>query len=133
MCVRPATLLPLPRVHERALMPGSVKRAVDYIHAHLKGRIDMAALVAASGASRRSLEQAFRRSLGTSPARYVMSRRLLAIRERLLGAYLDAPSLGELAFQWGFSQPSHFTSAYRQAFGECPSETLARRVSVSAG
>ncbi|MDT4857027.1 HTH-type transcriptional activator RhaS [compost metagenome] len=111
-------------------MPGSVKRAVDYIHAHLQGRIDMATLVAISGASRRSLEQAFRNSLGTSPARYIMSRRLLAIRERLLRGDTDAPSLAELAFHWGFSQPSHFTAAYRQAFAESPSQTLARRVTV---
>jgi AraC-like DNA-binding protein len=34
--------------------------------------------------------------------------------------------LSELAFRWGFAQPSHFTTAYKQAFGELPSHTLSR-------
>ncbi|MCY1436564.1 Helix-turn-helix domain protein [compost metagenome] len=80
-----------------------------------------------SGASRRSLEQACQRSLGTSPQRYIQRCRLDAIRELLLRHQPGELQLSELAFRWGFAQPSHFTTAYKQAFGELPSQTLARQ------
>lgn len=112
---------------QRSLLPGTVKRVVDFIHAHLDQPLCISQLVAVSGASRRSLEQAFQRSLGTSPQRYIQRCRLNAIRELLLRHQPGELQLSELAFRWGFAQPSHFTTAYKQAFGELPSQTLARR------
>lgn len=111
---------------QRSLLPGTVKRVVDFIHAHLDQPLCISELVAVSGASRRSLEQAFRQSLGTSPQRYIQSCRLKAIRELLLRHQPGELQLSELAFRWGFAQPSHFTTAYKQAFGELPSQTLSR-------
>ena len=110
----------------RSLLPGTVKRVVDFIHAHLDQPLCISQLVAISGASRRSLEQAFRHGLGTSPQRYIQNCRLYAIRELLLRHQPGELQLSELAFRWGFAQPSHFTTAYKQAFGELPSHTLAR-------
>lgn len=112
---------------QRSLLPGTVKRAVDFIHAHLDQPLCISQLVAIGGASRRSLEQAFQRSLGTSPQRYIQRCRLEAIRELLLRHQPGELQLSELAYRWGFAQPSHFTTAYKQAFGELPSQTLARR------
>lgn len=112
---------------QRSLLPGTVKRVVDFIHAHLDQPLCISQLVSISGASRRSLEQAFRHSLGTSPQRYIHNCRLRAIRELLLRHHPGELQLCDLAFRWGFTQPSHFTSAYKQAFGELPSQTLARR------
>lgn len=112
---------------QRSLLPGTVKRVVDFIHAHLDQPLCISQLVGISGASRRSLEQAFQRSLGTSPQRYIKRCRLEAIRELLLRHQPGELQLSELAFRWGFAQPSHFTTAYKQAFGELPSQTLARK------
>ena len=111
---------------QRSLLPGTVKRVVDFIHAHLDQPLCISHLVSISGASRRSLEQAFRHSLGTSPQRYIQNCRLSAIRELLLRHQPGELQLSELAFRWGFAQPSHFTTAYKQAFGELPSHTLSR-------
>lgn len=105
-------------------LPGVVKRAQDYIHSHLQQPLDMAQLVAVAGASRRTLEQAFRSSLGSSPQRYAQQQRLHALRAILLSHRPGEIQLTELAYRWGFSQPSHFTAAYKQAFGELPSYTL---------
>ena len=112
---------------QRSLLPGTVKRAVDYIHAHLEQPLSISQLVAISGASRRSLEQAFQRSLGSSPQRYIQRCRLNAIRQLLQRHRPGELQLSELAFRWGFTQPSHFTTAYKQAFGELPSQTLSRQ------
>ncbi|MCY1399045.1 Transcriptional activator FeaR [compost metagenome] len=126
-CENLLQLIPgLQAAQQRSLLPGSVKRAVDYIHAHLEQPIEINHLASISGASRRSLEQAFRNSLGTSPVRYIQSCRLRAIRDILLRHRPGEVQLSQLAFLWGFAQPSHFTAAYKQAFGELPSQTLAR-------
>lgn len=111
---------------QRSLLPGTVKRVVDFIQAHLDQPLCISQLVSVSGASRRSLEQAFRHSLGTSPQRYIQNCRLRAIRELLLHHRPGEVQLSELAFRWGFTQPSHFTTAYKQVFGELPSQTLSR-------
>jgi len=106
---------------------------VDYIQAHLEGPLDMTELVKISTASRRSLEHAFQRSLQTSPARYHRRCRLEALRHLLQRHGPDELQLADLAYRWGYSQPSHFTACYKEAYGELPSETLARplRVTIS--
>jgi len=111
---------------ERHILPGGLKRAVEYIHEHLEQPWSLEELVRISGVSRRSLEQAFRDKLQTSPQRYLQQCRLKAARDCLRKARPGDVQLAELAYRLGFSQPSHFTTAYKQAFGELPSQTLAR-------
>lgn len=111
---------------QRRVLPGPLKRAVDYIHQHLEQPWSMEELLRVSGASRRTLEKAFRDNLQTSPMRYLQQCRLNLARERLRKARPGDIQLADLAHRLGFAQPSHFTTAYKQAFGELPSETLAR-------
>lgn len=126
-CENLLSLVPtLDRLPQRCLLPGTVKRVVDYIQAHLHTPLLITELVNVSGASRRSLEQAFRKNMGTSLQRYIQGCRLQAIREILQLHQPAELQISELALQWGFAQPSHFTSAYKQAFDELPSQTLAR-------
>ena len=127
-CENLTHLIPaLKTLPERAVLPGSVKRVVDYIQAHLTQQITIEELVRVSGASRRSLEQAFRTRLGTTLGRYIKEARLKAIRDQLLSGQFDQLTLAEMAHQWGFAQPSHFSAAYKEVFGETPSKTLSRR------
>lgn len=126
-CENMLQLVPaLCRLPERRIMPRSLKRAVEYIHAHLEQPWSLDELVRISGVSRRSLEQAFRVNLQTSPQRYLQQCRLKAARDCLRKARPGDVQLAELAYRLGFSQPSHFTTAYKQVFGELPSQTLAR-------
>ncbi|MBS7661043.1 helix-turn-helix transcriptional regulator [Pseudomonas lalucatii] len=127
-CENLVHLIPsLSALPQRSLLPGTVKRVVDFIQAHLDQPLSISQLVSVSGASRRSLEQAFRRYLGISPQRYIQNCRLRAIRELLQHHRQGEVQLSELAFRWGFAQPSHFTTAYKKAFGELPSHTLSRQ------
>lgn len=114
------------RLSQRHVLPGPLKRAVDYIHQHLEQPWSMEELLRVSGVSRRTLEKAFRDNLQTSPMRYLQQCRLNLARERLRKARPGDIQLADLAHRLGFAQPSHFTTAYKQAFGELPSETLAR-------
>ncbi len=126
-CENLLQLLPVHhRLNERRLLPRALKRALEYIHEHLEQPWSMEELVRASGVSRRSLEQAFRDNLQTSPLRYLQQCRLELARDCLRRARPGDLQLVDLAHRLGFAQPSHFTTAYKQAFGELPSETLAR-------
>lgn len=116
----------LTRLPSRSVLPGSVKRVIDYIQAHLDQPLAIEALVTVAGCSRRSLEQAFKHNLGTSIGRYIKDARLKALRNLLLKDQVQMP-LAELAHRWGFAHPSHFTAAYKEAFGETPSKTLSRQ------
>ncbi len=85
-------------------------------------------LAARLGVTRRALEKAFGSTLGVSPGQYLLRRRLLAVRARLIrgrGRVIDH------AFSMGFQDPSRFARQYRRLFGELPSETL--RASRSRG
>jgi AraC-like DNA-binding protein len=52
--------------------------------------------------------------------RWVWSQRLLRCRRDLEQASLMARSIGEIAFQWGFSNVSHFSRAFKAEFGVTP-------------
>lgn len=62
-------------------------------------------LLESTGTSGCRLEQPFRYSLGSSPQRYIHNCRLRHHPGEL--------QLWDLAFRWGFTQPSRFTSAYK--------------------
>ncbi len=110
----------------RRVLPGLLKRTLHYIKTNLGQTLSMDELVKVSGASRRSLEQAFRLNLQTSPMRYILHYRLHAAHESLRQAQPGEIQLAVLAKHLGFNQPSHFTHAYKKRFGELPSDTLAR-------
>src|SRR5262249_50061690 len=83
-----------------AASPRSVKRAVDYIHAHLDQRITVALLVAVVGVPGRTLFQNFHAFKGVSPIRYVRDRRF----ERARGALFTAgvgDTVTAVARRWG--------------------------------
>jgi AraC-like DNA-binding protein len=64
--------------------------------------------------------------LGISPGRYLQLRRLKLARAAMLSADPATVRIGEVAKRHGFSESSRFAAAYRLAFGENPSTTLAR-------
>ncbi|MCL4698916.1 MAG: helix-turn-helix transcriptional regulator, partial [Burkholderiaceae bacterium] len=60
---------------------------------------------------------------GTSLMRWVLEQRLHACRQDL--ARRGARTVADIAFDWGFSHPSHFSRAYRRRFGAAPSAPAA--------
>jgi AraC-like DNA-binding protein len=82
--------------------------------------------LAASSTSVRSLQENFRRSLGTSPMRYLRDFRLEQVHKELVAAEPDAVTVTEVAARWGFVHLGRFAAAYRQRFAERPSDTIRR-------
>lgn len=103
-----------------------VQRARELIRAQADEPLRMSELAHELGVGLRSLQQAFRRDVGCSPRAFLMQCRLERARERLLAASDDS-KVAAIALDSGFTDLSHFSRRYREAFGELPSETLQRR------
>lgn len=105
--------------------PG-VARAEEYLLAHLCDPISRTELAELAGVSVRTLSRAFFKHHGMGPMEFLRRHRLEAARMRLLQADPGEVRVSDVALQYGFAQPSKFTSAYKAAFDETPSETLRR-------
>lgn len=111
---------------ERPIAPRDVRRAIDYIEAHLDQAVTVADLVTATGVAGRTLFMHFKNFKGVSPMRYLRNARLCQAREALRRADPEA-SVTEIAISFGFTHLGRFSVAYRRHFGESPSQTLKRR------
>jgi transcriptional regulator GlxA family with amidase domain len=76
-----------------------------------------------AGVGERALAKIFESRRGMSPMRYVTERRLAAAHSRLLRASA-ADEVTEIATDLGFTHLGRFAIAYREVFGESPSQTL---------
>jgi AraC-like DNA-binding protein len=101
-----------------------VKRARDYIEAHLQQPVSLPDVAAAAGVPGRTLLQHFRNVYGVAPMRYLRGLRMQRVREELASG--SAAEVAECARHWGFAHPGRFAVDYRRRFGESPSATLAR-------
>jgi AraC-like DNA-binding protein len=105
-----ATVLALRRaIHERLREPG----------------LTVAAVAGTVGISERYVHKLFERS-GTTFSDYVMDRRLMGAAADLKDPALGRRGIGAIAFDWGFSDLSHFTRRFKQRFGCRPRDWRAR-------
>jgi AraC family transcriptional regulator, ethanolamine operon transcriptional activator len=91
----------------------------------------IADLCGALHVSPRTLHEAFREHLGTTPKAYLKVLRLNAARHDLLDGGA-AKRVTDAALDWGFLHFGWFARDYRRLFGETPSQTL-QRGRVEAG
>ena len=80
--------------------------------------------------SERTLRDAFRRIRGISPHRHLRAHRLTQARRALLSAEAGRGTVTQIAMRFGFLELGRFAVDYRSTFGERPSETLRRSLSV---
>jgi transcriptional regulator GlxA family with amidase domain len=104
-----------------------VRLACAFIEAHSDEPLTVAAIAEAVGIGARALQVAFRDVLGRSPRALLAETRLERARARLLSPS-HRLSVADAAFASGFVHLGRFAAAYRQRFGEAPSDTLRRVV-----
>jgi AraC-like DNA-binding protein len=103
--------------------PLVLRRCIDYLHSHYAGSVSMTGLQQHAGVSLRTVQDLFRRHLDCSITSYLRRVRLDAVRARLLlGSAEDTVTAA--AYAAGFNHMGEFSTAYRRAFGERPSDTL---------
>ncbi len=67
----------------------------------------------------------------STPAQWVLARRLEQARQHLVAVAPNA-SVAAVAHRWGFSDPSHFSRRFREAFGATPREWRAAHTILEA-
>lgn len=106
--------------------PATLRRALRFIGENASRPIGVEEIAGAALLSPRGLQDLFRRSLDTTPMRYLRSVRLDGARAELERSDAESASVAEIAARWGFVRPARFAAAYREAWGENPSRTLRR-------
>lgn len=93
---------------------------VDYIEAHLTDDISLSDLAFHAGLSKFYFARLFKQSVGLSPHKYVMKRRIERSAQRLK----QGQSINQVAHQFGFSDQSHFTRSFKQLKGSTPRQFI---------
>jgi AraC-like DNA-binding protein len=107
------------------LAPWQIRRAEEYIEANAHRAVMLEELAAATGVGARNLYRIFRQRRGYTPTAFAKLVRLRRARAMLVDAD-PATTVSGTAFKCGFANLGHFARDYRRAFGELPSDTLAR-------
>lgn len=99
--------------------PTSIRKAIDFIEAHLDRDLDLSEVAQAACLGLRGLQDGFSKHVGESPGRYIRNRRLDA-------AYADLKTgnrghVTEVATRWHFSNPGVFAKYFYDRFGLMPS------------
>ncbi|WP_164895659.1 helix-turn-helix domain-containing protein [Mesorhizobium sp. M7A.F.Ca.MR.176.00.0.0] len=118
-----------PPMHIKLERLGSpILKVVDLMESNLANPIGINELVETSPISRRQVERLFEREMGMSPQKFYLRLRLERALELL--RYSAMPII-DVAVATGFISPSHFSKAFRTAFGISPTDC--RRVDHPSG
>lgn len=93
------------------------RRVLDYMEAHLGEDMSLKELAGIADLSVHHFGTAFRATMGVSPHRFLIERRIQRAKELLLDS---GPSVASIAFELGFSSHSHFTFCFRKLTGTTP-------------
>jgi AraC family transcriptional regulator len=116
-------LVPAPSVAKLATAQDVVQRVRAYALVRLDQHLTLSTLARRADCSPFQLCRAFRQATGGTVHRWLLRLRLLASLERVAEPRSD---LTTVALDFGFASHSHFTAAFRRAFGLTPSD-LRRR------
>jgi AraC family ethanolamine operon transcriptional activator len=110
-----------------------VKVAEEYALAHTGDRLDATDLCRAAAVSERTLEYALKEVAGLTPMNYLVRLRLPRVRQALLAATQESTTVSVEALNGGFWHFGELLRAYRECFGELPSDTLRRQRESTGG
>jgi AraC-like DNA-binding protein len=106
--------------------PVAVRRAIEAIHAQPEAPFTVRTLAEIAGVSVRSLQEGFRRHVGTTPLAYLRGVRLERAHEDLVRADPRTVTVAEVAQRWGFLHQGRFAAAYRARYDDSPAHSLRR-------
>ena len=102
-----------------------IQRVREWVFEYPETPLTVADLCARLHMTRRTLQNCFHEVLGLSPATYLRTLRLNAVRRALREGPASATVAG-IAAGWGFWHMGHFSHDYKALFGETPSQTRTR-------
>jgi AraC-like DNA-binding protein len=102
-----------------------LRRLKQHIHRHLlDDTLSIQDIARANNVSSRYMQKLFRLE-GTSPSDYLLEARLMRARA-LLKESLKRQSVASVAYSSGFTNASHFSTAYKRRFGYSPRDESLR-------
>lgn len=123
-------MTPIADVSTAPVRQRGLQRALEYLRHDHSTNVSLPELCRVAGISERSLQYAFREAFGLTPLELMMRRRLHAARQELLTSAPTNTSVTTVAMKFGFFELGRFATRYQRVFGEKPSETLSRPISV---
>ena len=96
-----------------------IDEAIELMEANIEEPLGADELASLVGISRRQLERLFRKHLDTVPSKHYLKLRLAQARKLLRE---DSMPVVEVGIACGFSNASHFSTAYKNHFGLTPRE-----------
>src|SRR3954451_10715773 len=108
------------------LLPRSVRRAVDAMHADVGQTRSVTELAAVAGVSSRTLQRQFLAFLHKTPRTMLRDISFERARHELLQGSPGAKVM-DVALRSGFPHCGRFCVEYRRRYGETPSQTLKRQ------
>lgn len=104
---------------------GVVRRALAFMTEHADSDISLADIAAAARVGPRTVQQAFRSHLSTTPTTHLRRIRLERAHDDLAAADpCNGDSVAGIAARWGFAHPGRFAARYSSRYGRPPSHTL---------
>jgi AraC family transcriptional regulator, ethanolamine operon transcriptional activator len=103
-----------------------VRAAEDHALSRVDDPLQVTDLCRAAGVSERTLQYAFKEIMGLTPVSYLVRLRLHRVRQALAAATQASSTVSAEALKWGFWHFGEFSRAYKECFGELPSDTLRR-------
>jgi AraC family transcriptional regulator len=104
-----------------ALASWQVRRATDYLLAHLSEAVPLAALAGLTGLSQWHFARAFKAATGVSPHRWQLNARIAKAEELLLSRSMTQ---AQIALEVGFAEQSHLCRVFKNVIGVSPGAWL---------
>jgi AraC-like DNA-binding protein len=103
-----------------------IARFEEFLETHPDQPLHLMEICAAIGVSERTLRVACEEHLGIAPIRFLALRRMQLVHRALRRADPLTATVTRLATDHGFWELGRFSVAYRELFGESPSDSLRR-------
>ena len=113
----------------QVVSPRAIRTAVEIIEEEAHLPLTVSSIAARCHVSVRSLQQDFRRYIGTSPMAYLREVRLRRAHQSLLETDPSVTSVASVAYHWGFTNLGRFAAVHTARYDEPPAATLRRRAS----
>jgi len=104
---------PTPQTRHQA----AIQRVVQLMHSRMDTRLGLPEMARAAGLGERRFRQVFAQLTGKSPKRFHEELRLRKAADHLR---FHAGNVSEIADEFGYSSPFHFSKAFRNLFGMPP-------------
>lgn len=103
----------------RGLSPRQLARALEMIEKGIDGEVSLPCIAEAAGLSRFHFARAFKRSIGVSPIKHLINRRLDRACQMLRSGEI---SVIDVSLACGYDNTSNFTRAFKGRYGISPTE-----------